>query len=223
MKEEEISVATTLPNWHDEYDDPGSPLAIRLAVVQEELRRAISRCAKGAVRLVSMCAGQGRDVIGALDGHPRQADVSAVLIEIGPENAESARRLAAAARLVNVSVVEADASRTDAYAGHVPADILLVCGLFGNISDADIRRTIQHLPHLCGPGANVIWTRHLGPRDGSANLTPTIQGWFRDAGFDERSFRWTVQGYGIGAHRLAAPPKPYQAGLQLFTVFRQRR
>jgi hypothetical protein len=40
----------------------------------------------------------------------------------------------------------------------VPAEIVLVCGLFGNLSDADIRRTIRHLPVLCTDRASVLWT-----------------------------------------------------------------
>lgn len=209
-------------NWHDDYDDPASPLAARLAIVRDELGKALSRRPSGPVRLVSVCAGQGRDVIGVLKHHPCRDAVSAALVELDPANDAAARRRAAAAGLPNVLVVEADASRTDSYAGHVPADILLVCGLFGNIPDADIRNTVGLLPHLCANGADVIWTRSLGPRDGSANLTPAIRGWFRDAGFRELAFRWTDGGYGIGTHQLSAPPKPFEPGRRLFTAFTQR-
>jgi hypothetical protein len=204
-------------SWHDEYDEPQSPLAVRLALVQDETRRALSRCAPGSIRLLSVGAGQGRDVIAALTDHPRQADVMAVLLEADPENVTIARQRAAAAGLTTVSVVQADASSTDAYAGHVPADVLLLCGLFGHLSDADIRSTIAHLPHLCGLGAGVVWTRHLGPRDGSANLTRTIRGWFRETGFEEVAFHYTQQGYGIGANRLATAPKTFTPGRRLFT------
>ncbi len=209
-------------NWHAGYDDPGSALAARLAIVQDELRKALSRRPAGPVRLLSICAGRGRDVIPVLAGHSRGEDVSAVLVEIDPENVAAARQMAATAGLANVSVVEADAALTDSYAGHPPADVVLVCGLFGNIADADIERTVRHLPHLCAAGADVIWTRNLGPRDGSANLTPTIRGWFRDAGFTELAFRWTDGGYGIGTHHLVAPPEPHRPGYRLFSTFTQR-
>ena len=36
----------------------------------------------------------------------------------------------------DVEVLVADAGRTDSYAGRVPAEVVLVCGVFGNISDA---------------------------------------------------------------------------------------
>ena len=96
-----------------------------------------------------MCAGQGHDVVGALDGHPRGGDVRATLIEVDDHNVRAARERVAAAGLPKVEVIEGDASTTDIYQGHVPAEIVLVCGLFGNLSDADIRRAIRHLPMLC--------------------------------------------------------------------------
>jgi hypothetical protein len=215
-------VIESTANWHDEYDDPRSALSVRLAVVQDEVRQAIARRSAGPVRLVSVCAGEGRDVTGALASHTCRHAVSAVLVEVDPVHVEAARRRAAAAGLANVTVVQADASLTDSYAGHVPADIVLVCGVFGNIADADIQNTIARLPHLCAAGADVIWTRNLGPRDGSANLTPTIRAWFREAGFRELAFRWTEGGYGIGTHQLASPPEPHKPGRRLFTSFKQR-
>lgn len=215
-------MATAESNWHEAYDDPGSALVVRLAIVQDELRQALSRRPAGAVRLVSVCAGQGRDVIPVLDLHPRWAGVAAGLVDSDPQHVAAVRQRARAARLAKVSVVEADATLTSAFAGHVPADVLLVCGLFGNISSSDIERTIRYLPHLCGPGADVIWTRNLGTKDGSANLTPTIRAWFHDAGFGELAFRWTEGGYSIGTHQLVSPPKPYAPGQRLFSTFKQR-
>ena len=69
-----------------------SPLRKRLAIVQAQIRDALDRCAPGPIRVISMCAGQGHDLIGALDGHPRAADVRARLVELHPRNCEAARR-----------------------------------------------------------------------------------------------------------------------------------
>jgi hypothetical protein len=41
--------------------------------------------------LVSACAGQGGDVVGALDGHPRAADVTGRLVEWDEDNVIAAR------------------------------------------------------------------------------------------------------------------------------------
>ena len=128
-----------------------------------------------------MCAGQGHDLIGALDGHPRAADVRARLVELDPRNCDARPR---DRRRRASRCVCGDASDTTAYAGAVPAEVVLAYGVFGNISDADIERTIDTLPSLCAPGATVIWTRHRRPPD----LTPEIREWFVDAGFDEVAF-----------------------------------
>ena len=43
--------------------------------MQGHLRAELERAPAGDVRLISLCAGQGRDVIGVLTGHPRRDDV----------------------------------------------------------------------------------------------------------------------------------------------------
>ncbi len=170
--------------WHELYDDPSSVLSARLRLVQAQLSDALDHSPAGPVRLLSLCAGQGRDVMGVLPAHSRRDDASAVLIEADPENAETARREAAAAGLPRVEVRQADASRPSDYADALPADALLLCGIFGNVSDADIQRTIVAAPALTAPGGTVVWTRHRRPPD----LTPQVRAWFREAGFAEVSF-----------------------------------
>ena len=201
--------------WHTAYDDPSSSLSVRLRVVRENLSRALDRAPAGPVRLVSLCAGQGRDVLGVLPGHPRREDTSAVLVEANPDNAAVARRAAAEAGLSRVEVREADASRVSDYADALPADVLLLCGIFGNLSDADIERTVTAAPALCAPGATVLWTRHRREPD----LTPRIRVWFGASGFAEVAFEAPATDTltGIGAHRLAADPPPDLPTEPLFT------
>lgn len=206
--------------WHAGYDRD-SPLRARLAIVQRRIREVLDAAPPGPLRIVSMCAGQGRDLLGALDGHARAPDVRARLVELDPRLASAAR--AAAPR--GVEVVCGDASSTDAYAGAVPADVVLVCGVFGNVADTDIERTVALLPSLCAPGATVVWTRHRRPPD----RTVDIRRWFGDAGFDEVAFDGP-DGFvfSVGVHRLARPPDPFAPGRRLFTfvgfdALRERR
>jgi hypothetical protein len=177
--------------------------------VQLHVRAALDACAPGTIRLVSICAGQGHDVIGALDGHPRAADVRARIVELDPRNCDAARRNVPA----NVEVVCGDASTTTAYAGAAPADVVLANGVFGNISDADIEHTVSRLPSLCAPNAIVVWTRHRRPPD----VTPAIREWFGAAGFDEVAFVGP-DGFifGVGSHRLARDPDPFVPDVTLF-------
>lgn len=203
--------------WHEHYADPDTPLSRRLRLVQRLVRDAVDAAPPGPVRVVSMCAGQGVDLLGALAGHPRREEVRARLVELDWRNAAIARAAFAAAGLPAVDVVTGDASLTDAYAGAVPADVVLVCGVFGNLADADVARTIDHLPGLCAPGATVVWTRHRRPPD----LTVEIRSWLARAGFEEVAFEAPEDVlFAVGAHRLRAAPAPLAPGVRLFTFAR---
>ena len=199
--------------WHDAYDDPGSSLARRLAVVQARIAAALDAAPPGPLRAISVCAGQGRDLIPVLASHPRGHDVTARLVELDPELAAAAGRAAAAAGLAGVEVVTGDASLTDAYAGLVPADLVLVCGVFGNISDSDIRRTALCCAQLCAAGGTVVWTRARTPPD----LVPQICGWFSEGGFELSWLSDPGAGFGVGVHRFTARPRPLAAGLRMFS------
>lgn len=200
--------------WHRDYDDPGSLLSRRGERVQGHLRAELNRAPAGDVRLISLCAGQGREVIGVLTGHPRRADVHARLVELDERNVVLARQAAHAAGLHDVEVLQADAGITDAYSGAVPARIVVTCGIFGNISDTDIQATVAALPSLCAPGALVLWTRHRGAPD----LTPAIRFWFAEAGFREEAFDTSSDGFmSVGAHRLVGEPATLVPGQRLFT------
>ena len=197
--------------WHSGYENPDSELGRRLALVQAQLRAALDRAAPGPIRAISVCAGQGHDVIGVLAEHPRRADVSARLVELDAQNVLLARGAARAAGLDAVEVITADASITDAYVGAVPADLILICGVFGNIAAADIANTIEHLGQLCAPQATVIWTRHRRPPD----LVPHIRETFEHSGFGEIAFA-DAPPFGVGVNRLLVAPRPLQRGVKLF-------
>jgi len=200
--------------WHRDYDDPGSLLSRRLELVQGHLRAELDHAPEEDIRLISLCAGQGRDVIGVLTGHPRRDDVRARLVELDERNVAVARQSAQAAGLHGVEVLQADAGITDACVGAVPAQIVVACGIFGNITGSDIQATVAALPGLCAPGALVLWTRHRRPPD----LTPAIRSWFGEAGFREEAFETSRDGFmSVGAHRLAGEPAALMPGQRLFT------
>jgi hypothetical protein len=200
--------------WHDEYDRTGSPLHLRLLVVQDLIAAALDELPPGPIRVISMCAGQGRDLIGVARRHRRGADLAGVLVEADPRNAAAARAGIEQAGLDGLTVIEGDAGQSGVYAGAVPAGLVLACGIFGNVSDEDIRRTVGFLPALCAPRGWVIWTRQ--PREDG--ILPVIQGWFEEAGFRPQALV-VAEGnlFGVGAARLTAPPRPFRSGQELFT------
>jgi hypothetical protein len=201
--------------WHAAYDDPSSPLTARLRCVRSHLCDAIDQAPAGRVSLVSLCAGQGHDVIGVLQHHPRSADVRAVLVESDARNVALARRAAVRHGLSRVEVRQADAGLMAEFADVLPADVLLLCGIFGNVSDRDIKRTVQAAAALCRLGATVIWTRHRRPPD----LTPQIRAWFAESGFTEIAFEALETSLltSVGVHQLSRAPAASAPGYRLFT------
>jgi hypothetical protein len=203
--------------WHIDYDDPASTLARRLHVVQNLLGRALDTAPPGPVRLLSLCAGQARDVLGVVPRHPRRNDVRGRLVELDPGNAGVARKGLRHAGLDGIDVLVADAGTTDSAGGAVPADVVLLCGIFGNITDADIERTIRAVPMFCASAASVLWTRHRRPPD----LVPRIVDWFAASGFAPVD---VVKPAGssstVGSHRLVAPPQEFEPGRRLFSFVR---
>jgi len=207
-------VSTDWAAWHAPYDDPTSPLSARLAAVRQQVAAALDRAPEGPLRLLSLCAGQGRDVLPLLREHPRGPDVQARLVEADPDNVAAARAAAGA----GVEVVQGDAGSTDACSGAVPADVLLLCGIFGNVEDEDVRRTLHAVPVLLAPGGTVLWTRSRHAPD----LTPAMRGWQAEAGVEEVAFvAEPGQGWSVGAGVLRGPAQPLVPGERLFTFTRR--
>ncbi|SCG54786.1 SAM-dependent methyltransferase [Micromonospora halophytica] len=197
--------------WHRDYADPDSPLSRRLELVRQEIGRWLDERPGRALTAVSACAGQGHDLIGVLAGRDDAARVRATLVEYDPGNVAAAR--AAAAGLDTVTVLRADAGKLASYVGAVPADLVLMVGVFGNVPDFDVRRTVHALPQLCAPDATVVWTRSRRAPD----RTPALRRWLREAGFQERAFHAPHDVlFSVGVHRLTGSPRPLDPAGELF-------
>ena len=133
-----------------------------------------------------------------LSDHPRRGDVFARLVELDEQNTAKAKERASAAGLSQVDVVTADASLTDHYLDISPADLILVCGIFGNITDEDIQRVIGCCTQLCRVGGVVIWTRHRRDPD----KVPLICEWFQQCEFDMSCLSEDDPDHGVGVHRF---------------------
>jgi hypothetical protein len=212
--------------WHDRYDDPASAFTRRLETVRERVRGALDQATittvttitttaadHGPLRAISLCAGQGRDLIPVLAEHPRGRDVHARLVELDPDNAEHARRAAAEAGLDRVEVVTGDASLTDHYLDLAPADLVLVCGVYGNLRPADIENTIATCAALCATGGTVIWT--CGRKVNPAMVT-RICAWHEQYGFEEVWLEDPEVDLCVGEYRYRGTPRPLQPGVSMF-------
>lgn len=210
-----MSTGTDWVAWHRDYADPESALSARLRVIQDQLRRALPIHPREPVTVISLCAGRADDLIGVLRDYPHADLVRARLVEFDSRNVDVMRAAAREAGL-ELDIVHGDAGEPSIYEGLAPADVVLLCGVLGNISEPDVRFTIASLPQLCRTGGTVIWTRSRRPPD----LTPRIRGWFAEDGFSELDYvapgdaRWSV-----GAARFVGEPQPL-GSRRLFTFDR---
>jgi hypothetical protein len=203
--------------WHEQYGDPNSGLSWRLRIVQRWLNEALDQ-RPGPVRVLSACSGDGRDILGVLSDRDDAERMSVTLIEIHPEIAGQARDTARAVGLAGIDIRIADAGHSDAYVDAVPADVVLLVGVFGNISDADLERTIGAAGQLCGPGATLLWTRSRAEMD----RNDVVRSWFARAGFTELGYE-TREDAGrpsVGVMRYDGPVTELVPGRRLFTFVR---
>ncbi|MFC0005046.1 class I SAM-dependent methyltransferase [Micromonospora siamensis] len=212
-----MTARTDWQAWHEPYADPDSPLSRRLRLVQQHIASWLDQRSEERLTVVSACAGQGHDLVGVLAARPDARRVRCTLIEYDQRNVGAARSAADRAGLSNLAVRQADAGDLSSYVGAVPADLVLMVGVFGNISDSDVRRTVAALPQLCAAGATVIWTRARRAPD----LNPAIRAWLREAGFVEEAFH-APDGvrFSVGVHRLEGAPRPLDATEVVFSFLR---
>jgi cyclopropane fatty-acyl-phospholipid synthase-like methyltransferase len=206
--------------WHDAYDDPGSDLSRRLRVVQDHLRDRLD-ATEGPIRVLSLCSGDGRDILGVLAERTDRDRVSGVLVELHEEVATRAsQRIDELGLADRFEVKTADAGLTDSFVGAVPADIVLLMGIFGNIHPPQIKALIDTVPQLARPGALVLWSRGRSV-PGGGDLTSEVAGWVRGAGCTEIAITAPADAqFVVGAAEFRGATEPLRTGRELFTFFR---
>jgi hypothetical protein len=116
------------------------------------------------------------------------------LVEKDAGLACNARRTVAALNLATVDVITGDAGDHEQFAGAYPVDLLLLCGIFGNVPERDILTTVAATLAMLRDGGTVIWTRGSTQPD----LRPAIRRWFKGAGLDQVAFHSEPSGFGVG-------------------------
>ncbi|HEY3530716.1 MAG TPA: class I SAM-dependent methyltransferase [Nocardioides sp.] len=192
--------------WHEEYADPASSLSRRLEEVRIQLAAVLER-GTGPVRLLSLCSGDGRDTIPVVAGAER--DVVVTLVELDEELAAAAVVGAASAGIA-ADVRTGDAGVATTWSDVLPVDVLMLCGVFGNVTDAAVKGTVAAARSMLAPGGSVIWTRgNRVPDDPTGHLddpAEQVRRVFLAAGFEEVAFvRPADASYRVGVARLAEP------------------
>ncbi|WP_157876247.1 hypothetical protein [Streptomyces sp. Root264] len=80
------------------------------------------------------------------------------MVELDRRTVDAALDAVRPVGLTRIEALAADAPLLDHRAGITPADIVLLCGVFGNITDSDIERTGDACTRLCATGGRVIRT-----------------------------------------------------------------
>ncbi len=204
--------------WYRAYDDPQSSLSRRLDAVRAQLRLLLL-AASGPVRIVSLCSGDGRDTLPVVA--QTRVDATVLLVELDPTLAEAARISARDLGLPAVEVRTADAGTTTSYDGAQPADVLMACGVFGNIPDDDIATSIATFPSFLASGGSAIWTRgcrvQQDPTAYDGDPSELVRLLFADAGFEEIAFIADPLGFRVGVHRWPGAAGTLAPGTRMFT------
>src|SRR5882757_383227 len=203
-------------HWHTGYETSPS-LQARLKIVCEQIAGALSQCPPGPIQVISMCAGDGRDLGLALQEHPRRNDVTAVLLDNNLDAITRGRQMAKGAGLEQqMRFAHADAALAESYAGIGHADLVLLSGFLGHLRHENALSLIDSLPMLCKTGGSVIWNRHLVLHDGTKQVA-RIRGEFRRNNFEEIQFATTAEdGFAVGRARFAGKPLPLDSARKLF-------
>ena len=196
--------------WHEAYDSPTGSLTRRLERVRVRLD-GVLRAAPSAPTVLSLCTGDGRDLLGAeLARRPRRA----VLVELDPDLASRAAEAAAPHDWAEVRC--ADATDVVAFADVVPVDVLMLCGVLGNVDPDDVEHIARRCAGLVKPGGVVIWTRGGGDPD----LRPDARAAFVAAGYEELAFDGSDDVFGVGVSWLVEPAPAPRPGDTLFEFVR---
>lgn len=203
--------------WLMGYDDPTSPVVWRLALVQQWLRSELDS-RPGPLTVVSACAGDGRDIIDVLAERDDADRVTVVLLEAHPGVADRARDRASRSGLDRVTVRTCDAADTANYVGAVPADIVLMVGMLGNMSHDDVFTTIRAAPQFCAPGASLIWSSGRDQDD----INAEVRSAFGASAFKEIDYQASDRRAhpAVGILRYEGPEAPLIQGQRLFTFWR---
>jgi len=134
----------------------------RLGAVKQHLSESLDQAPEGEVTIISLCAGDGRDVIDVASVHPRRRDVAAWLVEADARSVAAGITLARGKGLHKaVRFLPADATSYATYRDIPGADVVLLCGVWGHVPPEDRSAVVKACNALCREGGHVIWTRGL--------------------------------------------------------------
>lgn len=213
--------------WHGAYEH-NPALQKRLALVRKHLSRCLDRSAPGEIRIISVCAGDGRDVLKTLADHKRIGDARVRLVEMDPNLVADGENACRALHLSNqVEFVIGDAGHPDPYRTVAPAHIVLMCGMLGLVNARELPNVVRAMQALCAHKGHVVWTRRLDWRNG-VRQTMVLQGLLAKGGFRRAALNLTSFGamlsrtagpsFAVGTHRYDGQSVALSENGHLFAI-----
>ena len=187
----------------------------RLETVQKHLAECLDIAPPGPLRIVSICAGDGRDVIGVLRSHARREDVTAWLVELSPESVAHGICQATSAGLESrVTFLNEDATIYETYKNIAPADIVLACGVWGHVPPEGRMPFVRALASFCKPGGCMLWSR--GVAKGMQHLR-VVESLFSSPPWEKVALSFTPDNkWAVAIHRYCGPPRELPDSGQIF-------
>jgi hypothetical protein len=191
----------------------------RLSAVQQHLIECLETAPRDSLRILSLCAGDGRDVVSVLRSHPRRTNVSAWLVEIDRRSVAIGMQNVESAGLVDsVRFLNEDATDYATYANIPPSHITLACGVWGHVPTQERASFVHAIACLCQPGGSVIWTR--GVSKGMDRLHQILSH-FTPACWEEVRVSLTPdKGFAVATHRYCGPLIERPTGGRIFNFER---
>jgi hypothetical protein len=213
--------------WHSAYDK-NPAFKKRLVLVRKHLSNCLDRSAPGEVRIISVCAGDGRDILGTLADHRRLAEARVRLVELDRKLVADGKNASETLGLSgHVEFVNGDATDPSCYRAVAPASIVVICGMLGLVDPSELANVVRAMQALCAHKGHVVWTRRLDWRNG-VQQTKILGNLMAEAGFRQTklnmtSFRALLSktpgpSFAVGTHRYDGEPVALPESGRLFTI-----
>jgi hypothetical protein len=204
--------------WHSQYDRC-EVMQSRLATVRQTIEQCLRLLPPGRQRILSVCAGDGRDIIPLIAQSPRRSDFRGVLVEQDAALVKAGQELIDAHELGRyLTFLQADATAPAIYAERIPCDLVLAAGVFGNLLPRDFDMFVRALGAFLKTDGYLVWTRNRVVSNGHREI-PRIRQTLQSHGFVE-CYHHDITDYIVACHQYQHETLPLpDTKLFTFTPF----
>lgn len=156
--------------WHENaYNNTNSLAYQRTEIVKNLINKYLYEINKNVV-IVSIGAGQGRDILSVLKERKDNNRIFTYLIDTDMECLDYAKNYAEKNNIINVNVVNIDGSLTENYKDIPKADLIIFCGMMNQKNTEEVKSLANNMKFLCNEDAQIIWSRHGYDEDYSTSF-----------------------------------------------------